>query len=206
MIEQITAGNAHEMDRRYRDTYGFFKTSSGKRILVNVRAVDTRFTIVRDFKGNDYQLNSDTGCELEFTHVPSQWFQPNPKTLVYVCRIAERQFKRGICQANTQLRSPQKNGKSLFTIDVTPERIAQLYYKDEDLNAFAKSVYEINCGLWSKYFAWAEETVYLRDIVIGKVDHKTKEIILDDHDLFQQEMRDALVRCNSEYKVAQKVS
>jgi hypothetical protein len=201
MIEQITAGNSHELDRRYRDTYGFLRKKSGDRLLVSVRAVDPRYTLVRDFKGNDYQLNSDTGCELEFTQVPSQWFQPSPKTLVYVCRRAERQWKRGICQANTLLRTPRKNGRELLSIDVTPQRIAALFHPEEDTNAFHEATYDLNCGLWSKYFAWAEDTVWARDNPIGKVDHKDKTVILDDPELFSQEIRDALVRSNSEYKV-----
>lgn len=200
LIEPITRANSREMVQRYQETYGFLKTVSGKRILVEIDAIREGYTVCSDAKGNKYQLNSDTGLELEFTQVPSQWFSVAPKKIVYVSRKADRQWKRGICHANTSIMAPRKSGESLFGVNVTPGAIEQLFYPSEDDNSFT-SCYDMNCGLWSKHFAWAENCVYVRDLLIGTVDHKDKTIKLDDKELFSQEMRDALVRSNSDYRV-----
>lgn len=200
MIEQITSSNSKEFEKRYRDTFGFLKTKTGKNVLVNVTRVGGNATDVRDYLGNYYTLNSDTGCELEFTQVPSQWFNPIPGVIVYVSRRAERQWRRGICEANTTMLTPLKNGLRLATLDITPDRISQLFYPENDCAAFDGAQIK-ECGLWSKYFAWAINTVYVRDMQIGMVDHEKRTVKLDDPELFVQEMKDALARSNSNYKV-----
>lgn len=199
MIEVITRERSPEMAQRYQGTFGFLKTEAGKKLLVNILNVDTRYVEVQDCKGNNYTLASDTGCELEFTQVPSQWFQPDPDHIAYVTRRAERQYKRGICQGNTTIYTPHPTGTILNVIDTTPDRIEALFNPGVENKAFSK-VNKLACGLWSKFFAWAVNTVYVKDLNVGTVDHEKKEITLATS-LFQQEMRDALTRSNSAYIV-----
>lgn len=187
------------MDQRYRGTYGFLKNGAGKKLLVEILNVDARFTQVQDTKGNQFTLASDTGCELEFTQVPMQWFQPDPDHIAYVYRRAERQYKRGICAANTNIMVPRKNGYLLTNVDTSAAKIEALFNPEDGQSAF-KDINKIKCGLWSKFFAWAEGYVYVKDMLIGTVDHETKIITLEDG-MFVQEMRDALNRSNSTYVV-----
>jgi hypothetical protein len=199
MIEVVTRERSPEMAARYQGTYGFLKNGAGKKILVNIINVDARFTTVQDSKGNDYTLASDTGCELEFTQVPSQWFQPDPKHIAYVTRRPERQYKRGICDNNTSMYIPNKSGSALLFTETTPDRIEALFGPVEENDSFRTHTPH-NCGLWSKFFAWVEEYVYAKDMLIGTVDHKAGEVTLHD-DLFLQEVRDAIARSNAVYSV-----
>jgi hypothetical protein len=199
MIEVVTRDRSPEMAQRYAGTYGFLKTDAGKKILVEIRDVQARYTEVTDSKGNNYTLASDTGIELEFTQVPSQWFQPDKDHIVYVTRKPDRQYKRGICDANTTLYTPYRDGTGLQAIGTDAKRVEAIFNPTGDSQAFA-SIRKIACGLWSKFFAWAGETVYVKDMSIGKVDHENKKIKLND-DMFLQEMRDALARSNSDYVV-----
>lgn len=186
------------MAQRYQGTFGFLKTPSGKKILVDITNVDAQYTEVVDTKGNNYTLASDTGCELEFTQVPSQWFQPDPEHIAYVTRRPERQYKRGICNANTAIWIPGRSGDRLSDVPTTSIRIEAIFNPSE-IRAF-DDYHKIKCGLWSKFFAWAESTVYAKDLKIGTVDHETKAVSLQD-EMFLQEVRDALVRSNSDYSV-----
>lgn len=201
MIEVVTRARAPEMAQRYQGTYGFLKTGSGKKILVTINDVDTSSVEVMDVKSNKYTLASDTGCELEFTQVPSQWFQPDPDHIAYVNRRPDRQYKRGICPGNTNVFIPASCGKYLVGADTTAARINALFNPTdpEALRAFSRYS-RMKCGLWSKFFAYAQDTVYCKDLVIGTVDHELKVIMLNDN-VFAQEMRDALVRSNSDYTV-----
>lgn len=200
MIEQIIRDNSRELEKRYQGTYGFLQSESGKKLLVSVDSITERYTVVSDDKKNQYQLNSDTGCELEFTQVPCQWFNPCEGVIVYVNRRPERQWKRGICSANTLLSIPRLSGSDFYTAKMNAGKVSQLFYPDPNSKAFDSEL-KTKCGLWSKYFAWSMDTVYVRDMVIGKVDHELKTIKLDDYELFQQELKDALIRSKSEYKV-----
>jgi hypothetical protein len=199
MIEEITSLGYGEFSKRYHGTLGFLASASGKKRVVSVIDVGRSYTLVTDKNNTEYRLNNDTGCQMEFTQVPSQWFQPVKDCVVYVHRRPERQWRRGICADNTQIWTPRKSGESLMNIAVDAGKISQLFYPDSDSKDF-DDLYKINCGLWSKYFAWTVNTVWLKNLPIGKVDHKTKTITLATG-LFEQEMRDALIRSNSEYQV-----
>jgi len=200
MIEEITSGNAREFEKRYSGTYGFLETKTGSKMLVEIRSVGEARTLVRDMKNNSYSLESDQGNKLEFTQVPSQWFNPKPGVIVYVHRAPERQWKRGICDSNTTMLAPSPSGKVLRAINVAGGRVAQLFHPDPESTAF-DDIKPIECGLWGKFFAWAVNTVYVKNIPIGEVDHKAKTVKLYDPDMFHQEMMDALRRSNSDYKV-----
>lgn len=200
MIEVVTRERAPEMAQRYQGTYGFLKTPAGKKILVDILNVDGRYTEVKDTKGNNYTLASDTGCELEFTQVPSQWFQPDKQHIAYVTRRPERQYKRGICAGNTAIYTPRLGRQTLFVVDTTQERIDALFNPSEDNARAFRSVIPSHCGLWGKFFAWADGNVFVKDMYIGTVDHEDKSIKLE-NSLFAQELRDALNRTNCSYSV-----
>lgn len=199
MIEQVTRSNAGAMRERYEQTIGFLTTTSGRKIPVEIQEVGGTRTIVQDAAGNRYTLTCDTGCELEFTQVPSQWYQPDPNHIVYIARKAERQWKRGICDANTSLAVPIKGRTALYTIGLDRGKISQVFYPEPNSAVF-DDIKSIKCGLWSKYFAWADGVVWVKDMQIGKVDHVTKTVTLG-ADTFEQELRDALNRSNADYKV-----
>jgi len=198
MIEEITRANREEFSRRYQGTYGFLTSDSGKKQIVTVAEVGSVYTEVHGIDRTPYRLNNDTGCTLEFTQVPSQWFQPDDDHIVYVCRRPERMWKRGICPDNTNMFVPNK-GK-LEMISVKADRVSQIFHPDKDVEAF-DDITKIKCGLWSRLIAWADTTVFVKDVPVGTVDHERKLVMLDKVQ-FQQEVRDALVRSNSDYSVA----
>lgn len=199
MIEQITSDNYREFSARYLGTIGFLKSKSNERLVVSVDEITAAAVVVSNHEGVSYRLNSDTGCELEFTQVPCQWYQADKNHIVFLTRKPERQWKRGISLDNTNLIIPASTGEYGVSIKPTVSRITQALIPGVDTGAF-NGMTPIVCGLWSKYFAWAVNSVWVKDTMIGKVDHGTKEITLN-YPQFQQELRDALIRSNSTYTV-----
>lgn len=198
MIEQITSDNYREFSNRYLNTIGYLHSSSGKKIVVSIDAISSSNVVVSTHQGVQYVLNSDTGCELEFTQVPSQWYQVDDFHIAFLARKPERQWKRGINLENTAVWIPHTGGKTLGSYRPTIEMISSLL-GEEKTGGFSRYA-KIKCGLWSKYFAWSEETVWVKDIPIGKVDHESKIVDLTLKQ-FQQELTDALIRSNSDYSV-----
>lgn len=199
MIEQITSDNYREFSARYLGTIGFLRSKSNKKIVVSVDEITSKAVTVTDSEGVNYNLNSDTGCYLEFTQVPSQWYQPDENHIVFLTRKPERQWKRGINTENTSMMLPDGAGAVGIACRPTVTKLAAVLTPEEEIGAFATHP-EIKCGLWSKYFAWAVNYVWVKDMLIGTVDHKAKEITLS-YPQFNQELRDALVRTNSFYCV-----
>lgn len=197
MIEEITRAGREEFSRRYQGTFGFLESASGKKQVVTITEVGSAYTEVQDGNRIPYRLNNDTGCSLEFTQVPSQWFHPDEHHVVYVCRRPERMWKRGICPDNTLMFLPVKGNLQNINMDV--RKVSQIFYPDKESDAF-DDILKIRCGLWSKLIAWADTTVFVKDVAVGTVDHEKKTVKLEKVQ-FQQEVRDALVRSNSEYSV-----
>jgi hypothetical protein len=196
LVEEIKSTNAAENRSRYNGTLGFLTTESNKKLVVLIEEVGSSYTKVVDENGIAYTLKNDTGCKLEFTQVPSKWFRITPKHIGFVCRRAERQYKRGICVDNTRLYIPDKS-IGLLVKDITPEIIQQLFYPTTDIDV---SFPIVPCGMFSDYFAWINTNLYIKTVPIGTVDHNTKKITLLTK-IFEQELKDALNRSMSEYRL-----
>lgn len=195
MKEVLTRANSTEFKARYYGTYGFLKAPSGKKLAVLITESGSSYTMCRDMDGNSYRLNNDTGCELEFTQVPNGWHTIHPGKVVYIYRLPERQWKRGISPENTGIKTFDNKG-NLYQIDFEPEIIQQIFYPTE-------MEYEptgIECGTYGKFFAWGINKIYVKDIEIGTVDHKTASIKLS-LPIIEQELKDALARTRTMYEI-----
>jgi hypothetical protein len=197
IVADITSHDNREFRNRYVGTVGLLTSSSGKKIPVIISASNEAVTEVADFLGNKYSLLSDRGNTLEFTQVKSQWYQPDPHHIIYTCRKAERQWKRGMSADNTEMYFPEDG--LILSLQATVQRIGQIWYPAPDAEVF-QAIPNGVCGLWSKDFAYHDGHVFARNIRIGTVDHEGKMILLD-NDLFLQELQDAVRRKNTNYQV-----
>ena len=106
MIDTPTSDNWRDWVSRYVNTFGFFlnkNDGSTKPILVYVSAVNEQEATFTDSRGKSYSAYTDSGLMFKFIPVNRGFFRCNQGHLYYMERRPTRQWKRGICTANTRI-------------------------------------------------------------------------------------------------------
>lgn len=196
MFEKFLSGNADNFRQRYEGTYGFYRDASGKRILARIDVVGQTCSFI-DSKGVTYTLNPDTQTEIGFLFLPPKAEYHNTRYgAMYVQKIAQRQWQRGICQRNTAIY--QLRGG---TFSIRPVDFANLsaIYEDESAPSFKEAFRKFKNGegtsvAISRQFALCTNAVYLFTEVIGYysfLDNGDVNIVLKDSSLWKTELADA---------------
>lgn len=101
MFEKFLSENIDNFRQRYEGTYGFFRNDQGKRMLVRILAIAPDRC---DFVGPgdiSFHIRPDVKDNIGFEFLPpkSQWYNTEDGAM-YVERVAQRQFSRGITSKN----------------------------------------------------------------------------------------------------------
>ena len=198
MIEEFKSASWNDFNQRYKGTFGWFLTETGSKRLVQLKEISSRTATFIDKSGREYTANSDRGNCFEFLPIERALY--NYKDAVYYCsRKTERQWRRGICFGNTNVRV-----LSGFPVDGSE---LSFYLVDCMFNGdnYSEPIRRFKSGnlknvALSSMFALIKNKIYLFDRDIGVYKELEKELILANK-LFHQEVSDVLRDCNLNLKV-----
>jgi hypothetical protein len=188
MIDTLTTANHRDFAARYSNTYGFFTTESGRRMLVYVARVDQASVKFADKDGASaaelFEARVDRGVEFEFIQVTRGYFNTS-KHVYLLTRVPQRQWKRGISQENTHITILGASGRNSFgpTHEVllaifcgTTPPIAVLWRQFQNGERGAVAL--------SSHFAVAGTEVWFFDKLVGV--YKEGTIVLKSNVLLQE--------------------
>lgn len=196
MKDTLTSNTARDFQARYQGTYGFLCKEKGERQLVYLHRVNEGSAQFRaddheSEKNLPYMVNADSGVEFEFIQVTRGFFNVDGGVL-YLARIPQRQWKRGISAENTlcqrlaggRFKTERLSIKVLSEIFVKP-----LYAHATRFQEFVEK--KRNAVALSQHFAIDDsQNVFFFDRLVGA--YKEGVITLES-DLVRQELFDV---CN----------
>lgn len=111
-LEKFMSSNAGDFRQRYEGTYGWY-VAKDKKILVAIQSVGEGMVQFIDRNSIKYTLNRDSTEDIGFSFLAPkmQWHNTNAFGPVLVQRIPQKQYRRGIHQANTRI--VNKDGANL---------------------------------------------------------------------------------------------
>jgi hypothetical protein len=202
MIDSPTHANIADFKQRYQGVFGWINPEEN-RSLVYVSNVNTKQVTFKDANGNEFYANVGANVDFEFLPVNRAWYKTN-KGMFFGQRIPARQWKRGVCTENTQLR--EVVGVALATTVMTMRWHDAVFsvmqnptnYKKQ-VDHYLASATEVNTPL-SKHFAIVHTSLYFFSKVVGTVD-KINLVITLTSDMVYQELIDVCRRNNYPFKV-----
>lgn len=103
MLDTPTSSNYRDFHARYNGTYGWLvRENKPKQLVKLLECGEDELHFKLDEGGTVYHANVDSGVMFEFQQVERGFYKVKD-TVWYLARIPSRQWKRGICTANTQL-------------------------------------------------------------------------------------------------------
>jgi len=189
MREEYKSEEWADFRQRYEGTYGWYEREEGKSpLLVRLDVVRENSLSFVDASGFIYTAIPDKGNNFQFIPVERGVYNLN-NDVVFCQRIPARQWRRGMCQANTAFVS--MTGTQKYTGPSFP-LLEQIFNPKPGaktvLDNFMKSFEGI--AALNHTFSIIKNNVHCFNIVIGSY---TKGQILLDDKLFCQELND-LVR------------
>ena len=183
--EEFKSDSSRDFHARYGGTFGWYERAIDDRLLVQLKESDQMSLHFEDQNGIKYEAQADKGNV--FCFIPVERKLHNVDGDVWMTsRIPARQWKRGMCAANTRIHSLSDNRK----LPVNFSTISNLFANStEQERAFRKGM-AVNIAI-SDSFAIVGSKVYLYDIEIGVF--KKEQIVLNDN-LFIQEVKDVVSR------------
>jgi hypothetical protein len=139
-----------------------------------------------------YSAKINSGVMFSFIPVDRGWFTAKDGRVLFLQRVPERQWKRGISSNNTRV----TNIDGMYTEKLTYPVLESIFMRDETIMPYAKGrPFRI-----SKHFAVSsKQDVYFYNQHIGFLEDDTIEI--DKAHPLEQELCDAIKRNNVQFKV-----
>ncbi len=187
MLEKFTSANAADFRQRYAQTYGWLHSSTKR--FVYVSDVERTVTHFEDVNGTPFNVKLDSALTFEFIPVTNGYYYGKDNKIYYLQRVPARQWRRGICDANTNILDI--NG---FNIAMNIKVLDNIFGVDEQPYTF---IADAACAL-SRHFAITDDhEVKFRNRVIGKRDKN--KLIVDP--IFYQEIVDTNRRLGFKFTV-----
>lgn len=200
MFEKFLSEGNRDFSQRYLNTYGFFRRS-GKKLLTRLISIDN---VVRFVDKDEvvYTLNPDSTDDVGFEFLPPKagWHN-TPQGGLLVKRIANRQWKRGICSANTRIGTPLGHRAEVGFVT-----LSQIYEKDTPVVTALKQDPGKTTGFvaLSEQFAMNKDKLFCLEAPIGSVKRGDTNfnVKLDNPDFWRTEVKDAFTRSNLEVVIS----
>jgi len=199
MRDSLTSENSRDFRQRYNGTFALFTKGDGRKITVRIDNVTENAVQFSDIKKNTYTANSDTGVEFEFFPL-NRRLTDYKNNVIYSSRQPARQWRRGICEDNTniinldKLRKVSFDGElidRLFNSEIDYENIHTRFLKEDRMSFLLSNKFAIIRRSDMSEF-------YLYNHMIGELRGTTIKC----NPIFIQEVKDALVARNfNQYKV-----
>lgn len=200
MLESPKLDTLRDFRQRYNGTYGFYVKDDKTKIPVRINEANERAVSFTDKLGMAYTANLDAGVNFEFVPVTKRLFKHDSK-LYYCQRVPAHQFRRGICDENTQVVYLQKGKWKVtnFDFDIFGSSQQDVGDLKKEVEAF-KATAKVTTLVLSKFFGISDGRVFFFDQAIGIYRRKENKILLDDA-MFLQELKDTLARANIQFTV-----
>ncbi len=171
MKEEFKSAGWKDFQQRFQGTFGWFETANKRPMLVQLTKVSDTRLLFTNKDGMEMIANPDK--ENVFTFIPvERGVYDTGKTVVYVERIPNRQWKRGICDENSKIIDLETNDQLRCSFEL----LESIFSKPSSRGV-----------VFNNIVAFIGDTVYLYNRVIGTKDKKA--ITLSDN-LFEQEVSD----------------
>lgn len=188
MLASFESKTWRDFSQRYHNTFGWYHTDSGGKILVKVTLVDESIVKFTDKRGITFSAIPDKGNVFEFIPLERAVHNLDDGDVVLSERVPARQWKRGVCRENTSLYSLVSSKRMDFNFDLVEQLYSarpHLSYVDEFMDGKRTSV-AIN-----PVFSFVNDSVYVYDRRVGTVKPKTSQIVMEDS-TYLQEVRDLM--------------
>lgn len=199
MIEEFTLRGASDFSQRYRHTFGWYLQDSGDKILVKVDEVRSDKLHFSDEVGIPYVAYADKGNRFEFLPVERATYNTQTYGPVATERIPARQYKRGICTANTQI-TVIHGGLSTITPDF--DILTEIFASPLPDAAYIPALKNKGLAV-GNLFILSGEAVRLYHSPIGSYKQQGSRLAITlTTPLFQQELSDALAKLPLEFDLS----
>ena len=196
MIEEYSSKSWRDFSQRYKDTYGWYLGSSGKKTLVKLTEVGEVILRFVDDAGVPYSANADKGNCFEFIPLEKSLYIYKD-SLVLCQRVPARQWRRGIHQHNTSITQVNGGWGGIdISFDVLVNVLSPTNHKDGLRRFLAGASTDVALNAM---FGVSKSNVYVYNRVIGSYNKGT--ITLKDG-LFKQEFSDVIRDLNLDWKLA----
>jgi hypothetical protein len=187
MKEEFTSSWWKDFHQRYESTYGWYEKENKEKLLVYLAKVSEDQLTFLDKLGVAHYANPDKGNVFTFIPVEKGCYNYG-NSVVATQRVPARQWKRGVCPANTRITDLASGGH--MPLNFTSLELIFLPQKNENLEKFKKTghgnVAFTNC------LALANNNLYVYQHKIGKLEDNTFKV---DNEVFVQEVKDMVARC-----------
>lgn len=193
MLDTPTSSNYRDFGARYSQTYGWLiRDDKPKRFVKLLDCDEDELRFRTSEEGTVYTAVVDSGVQFEFQQVERGLYQAKNE-IYYLARIPARQWKRGICRANTDVqvltplgfRECDKN-YDVFNL-IFSSKVQPLYQPEIELGR--------SHILLSKHFCLsAGGFLYFYNIKVGVVDTNGMLTLDSGYEILKQELSDVLRR------------
>jgi hypothetical protein len=182
MKVEFTSYGTRDFVQRYAETYGWLERPGKPSLLVKLLKIRENSLIFTDETGFEYTALSDRGNWFSFIPVVkgSYLYQDS---IVVVQRVPARQWRRGICEDNTSIRTLDHQ-----SLNVNFETLKALFspIRNTTIETFKETLIG-NRVLFNNQFSLYQNRFFVYENFIGT--YEPGKVTLN-NDLFQQEVAD----------------
>lgn len=193
MLETFQSNNSRDFRQRYQNSWGYFKTESGNRVLVIMKEISDSSAMFEDQRGAKYHAKADQGVEFEFIPVRKRLFI-HEGDLYYVSRVPARMWSRGVNSENTSI------------VNLAAGSWGNKLSFETILSAFASDHAPVEESLGNSSFVLSDMfgvshgTLYVYNHAIGSWDKEKQTVSVTDP-MFEQEVKDLLTKYSLPYRM-----
>lgn len=179
MKDTFTSDGSDDFRRRYEHTFGWIILRDVK-TFAEIREVSDSAVYFSLGSGRNFHINADKDIIFEFAPLNRAWYNTPVRDEVYLVeRSPARQWKRGICSANTTMCD-----SSLNQIEITYEKLKLVYDPISPYFMANDDITEYQNIALSPHFAVLKGSLYFYSDCIGKL-HGNR-IILSNAIVYQE--------------------
>ena len=198
MIITPTRNDSDDFIRRYGETFGFLHQPDQPRTLVYITSIDgdkLYFTVGKN--PTKHWVYLDSNVKFEFLPVDRGWYMDKNDVPLYMQRLPERQWKRGISNSNTTLyRFSQSKFLAIAPLDVRYELLDSVF-SQSNLAEHYKYIEDKDCAISKQFAVKGTEKrgrgLYIYTAQLGEINDGRITLFTD---VFRQEMVDVIRKKN----------
>jgi hypothetical protein len=194
--DTCTRNNIGDFSARYLDTLCWYTTSTGKTIPVYISEINAEQVGFRDVHGNQYYNEIGETCQFDYDQVAAGWYVDPKRGPLFLARRPARQWKRGICSANTSmyLLPPPGSGVLVF-IDWSFDTLARALVHTENLPSIEKQFQLYGGARLSSLILLTQQSIFMKEhqvALVHQYDPSSLSVTVSMvYPMFKQEIMDA---------------
>jgi hypothetical protein len=197
MIDTYTSQNHRDFNSRYSHTYGWLVKKETK-TLVYLHEGNEQNLVFTIGDSPYYTAKIDSGVLFEFIPIKRGWFNTKNNSVILE-RVPNRQWKRGICEGNTQALQFGKYGLSNINLDYF--LLSEIFVNTTLItNTFVLNRIKNKLPVvLNNFFALdTNNSLYFYSLPIGKIENST---ITLSNTMCEQELKDCIRDLNLNWSV-----